>query len=685
MSVAVRWRGFTGMLISDFFFKAEKEFFLKKNLFVLLIFIFSFYQASAEETQGSGPNDARQADITVSVTAARTEKADMEVPSAVTVITAEQLENRTIPEAISLFAGIDFRSFNGSSSSSQPSSRGFTENGQGRVLILYDGVRLNNPDMSAFNWLTVPGGKIERIEVVKGGASSLYGDFAVASVINIITEKGENGFSLDTSLEGGSSGSSEKSIDASVGGDVFSLRVSALDSRTEGFRERTGAETVSFSSGLEWRAGDRLKTLLHISSGSEKHEMPGGLTEEQYKDDPYEAVNLYDEAKTDSSLIRLSGTCDITDSTAVSLAAGLSSRNTATDMASWFSYSDTELDSVSVNPSVILEFPGIMYGMSLNSGADLYFDSVDVKRYSDLNRTAETFSGEGEKNSLGIYSRGEVFLSDKLIFTLSGRYDSAVYRFDFGTDKDSKTHDSLVWGSGLNYLFGKSGKVYVKYEKLFRYPLLDEQIIYSGYGSDGFTENLDPEKGDSFDAGFQSDAGEYLSIGVNGFYLFMEDEIAYNLLTGQNENLQKTIHLGAESFAEVKLFDSFTITGTYNYTIAKFAAGDDKDNDIPVVPRHRFSIVPEVRISGMARLYSEIIYSGSYYRGGDTANDLDKIDGYLLLNAGAEINKKAGRADIAVYGKVKNAADKKYAQLVYYSDYYPGNGREIEFGISCSY
>ena len=673
------------MLISDFFFKAEKEFFLKKNLIILLILVFSLSSALAEETQGSGPTDEPQADITVSVTAARTEKADIEVPSAVTVITEEQLENRTIPEAISIFAGIDFRSFNGSSSSSQPSSRGFTENGQGRVLILYDGVRLNNPDMSAFNWLTIPGGKIERIEVVKGGASSLYGDFAVASVINIISEKGENGFSLDSSLKGGISNFSEKSIDASIGGDVFSLRVSALDSRTEGFRERTGSEVVSFSSVIGAEAGDKLKGSLHFSSGSEMYEMPGGLTEEQYKDDPYEAVNLYDEAQTDSSLIRVSGSYDITDNTAFSLAAGISSRDTATDMASWFSYTDTELDSVTVNPSVLLDFPGIMYGMSINTGADLYFDTIDVKRYSDLNRTTETFSGDGEKNSFGIYSRGEVFLSDKVIFTLSGRYDSAVYRFDFGSDKDSSNYYSFVWGSGLNYLIAKSGKVYVKYEKIFRYPLLDEQIVYSGYGSDGFTKNLDPEKGDSFDIGFQIGAGEYILTGINGFYMIMDDEIAYNSISGQNENYQKTLRYGAETFAALKPVDYFTITGTYNFTIAEFADGDDKDNDIPVVPRHRFSIVPEVRISGMARLYSEIIYSGSYYRGGDTANDLDEIDGYLLLNAGAEITKKAGWADIAVYGRIKNAADKKYAQLVYYTDYYPGNGREIEFGISCSY
>ncbi|MDX9801948.1 MAG: TonB-dependent receptor, partial [Spirochaetia bacterium] len=306
---------------------------MKQNLFILLIFAVSLYWASADETEGSGREEESQADITVSVSAARTVKPDMEIPGSVTVITAEQLENRTITEAISLYAGIDFRSFNGSSSS-QPAARGFTENGQGRVLILYDGVRLNNPDMAGFNWLAIPAGKIERIEVVKGGASSLYGDFAVASVINIIPVKGEKGFFLDTSLRGGSSSFSEKSIDASIGGDVLTLKVSALDSRTEGFRKRTGSEAISFSSDLEARAGDKLKGSLHLSSGGEMYEMPGGLSKEQFKKDPKQAVNLYDETETDSLLARLSGFWDITENAAISFTAGLSSRDTTTDIIS---------------------------------------------------------------------------------------------------------------------------------------------------------------------------------------------------------------------------------------------------------------------------------------------------------------------------------------------------------------
>jgi iron complex outermembrane receptor protein len=421
------------------------------------------------------------------------------------------------------------------------------------------------------------------------------------------------------------------------------------------------------------------------------YEMPGGLSKEQFKKDPKQAVNLYDETETDSLLARLSGFWDITENAAISFTAGLSSRDTSTDIISWFSFTDTSLDSVTVSPSVSVDFPGIMYGMSLTSGFDYYSDSIEVKRYSDLNRATRTFSGDGEKSSLGLYSRGEVFLLDQLVFTLSGRYDSALYSFDFGPDKDSKTHDSFVWGSGLNYMIGQSGKVYLKYEKIFRYPFLDEQIVYSGYGSDGFTKNLEPEKGYSLDAGFQLGAGKYLAIGINGFYMIMDDEIAYNSLTLQSENYRKTIRYGAESFAALKPLDSFTITGTYNFTIAEFARGDEKDNDIPIVPGHRFSIVPEVIVFNIARIYSEIIYSGSYYRGGDTANALDKIDGYLLLNAGAEITKKTGNADISIYGKIKNIADKEYAQLVYYNDfsdtsaYYPGNGREMEFGISCSY
>ncbi len=95
--------------------------------------------------------------------------------------------------------------------------RGFGDASVTRVLVLVDGRRVNRPDLAGTNWLQVPVEDVERVEVVRGPASVLYGDHAVGGVINIITKKGGEKLSVTASGMGGSFGSSTRSAWASAG------------------------------------------------------------------------------------------------------------------------------------------------------------------------------------------------------------------------------------------------------------------------------------------------------------------------------------------------------------------------------------------------------------------------------------------------------------------------------------
>lgn len=124
------------------------------------------------------------------VTATKTEMEISEVPQSVSVITKEEIQrspDRTIPEIIQRSAGVLITNYGPIGSLTTANIRG-SEAGQ--ALIMIDGRRINDYQNGQFDLSNLPLSKdeIERIEVLRGGASALYGADAMGGVINIITK-----------------------------------------------------------------------------------------------------------------------------------------------------------------------------------------------------------------------------------------------------------------------------------------------------------------------------------------------------------------------------------------------------------------------------------------------------------------------------------------------------------------
>ena len=123
------------------------------------------------------------------VTATRTMKQIQEVPSSVSVVTAKDIENHnvtSVQEALQYMPGV----YMDQSSQGAISLRGF---GSTNVLVLVDGVQQNDTYDGAVNYNSIPVENIERIEVVRGAGSSIYGGHAVGGVINITTKEAKAG------------------------------------------------------------------------------------------------------------------------------------------------------------------------------------------------------------------------------------------------------------------------------------------------------------------------------------------------------------------------------------------------------------------------------------------------------------------------------------------------------------
>jgi outer membrane cobalamin receptor len=155
----------------------------------------------------------------VVVSAGRVEQALQDVPANVTVLNREDIERsaaRTLDDLLRQIPG--FSLFRRSSSlvahptTQGVSLRGIGPSGVSRTLVLLDGVPLNDPFGGWVYWSKVPLESIEPLEVVRGGGSALYGNYALGGVINIVTRKPQasgiqgklDGGTRDTAGVGGS-------------------------------------------------------------------------------------------------------------------------------------------------------------------------------------------------------------------------------------------------------------------------------------------------------------------------------------------------------------------------------------------------------------------------------------------------------------------------------------------------
>lgn len=209
----------------------------------------------------------------ITVTATKTEKQVEDAPASVTVITRDEMARRnieTVDDALAELPGIFVKRSKGlMDSTTAVRSRGF--NGDEYTLVLVDGQPQNDAYTGGVEWAALPTDNIERIEVIRGAASALYGGNAMGGVINIITRSPEK-LELKAVAGGGTHDSRRYRIAAGNRfGDKLSLRVGYEQETTEGYvttpvvgyvssgtgSHSGGSATTSKSGDPRWIVGDK--------------------------------------------------------------------------------------------------------------------------------------------------------------------------------------------------------------------------------------------------------------------------------------------------------------------------------------------------------------------------------------------------------------------------------------------
>jgi vitamin B12 transporter len=221
----------------------------------LLYFIFLF----------SVPISAQQIDTVIQhrlsdiiISATKTKNSSMHLANSVSVIDSAEINRRgkiTLLDLLKTEYGLSYTSQGNPGALSFVNIRGANT---GHTLVLIDGIEMNMPTdpVNSFDFSTITSENIERIEILRGPQSTLYGGDALAGVINIFTKKGSKGLRLNLSSEGGTYNTYRGTAGVTGGTDLFHFNLnygrvvsdgySSADERSGNF-ERDGFRNSTFS------------------------------------------------------------------------------------------------------------------------------------------------------------------------------------------------------------------------------------------------------------------------------------------------------------------------------------------------------------------------------------------------------------------------------------------------------
>ena len=616
---------------------------------------------------------ANDDEAVIVVTASRFLATDRTVPANVTTISRAEIvatPAASLPDLLATRAGIDIRSLYGNQSADASLAlRGFGENASLRTLILVDGRRLDHLEFTAPNWASIPLDSIEKIEIVRGSGSVLYGDQAVAGVINIMTRRGlENG--ADVALTLGSFNTKELAASLSRNDTALRYALSFRHVESDEYRHNNAHRNTAGSARITRDLAEG-EIYAEVGASTLHYGLPGAVTAAQYRNDPRAAETTDSWFDRDNAYLRPGLRWRLAPDLEFAAELGFEQSNNRAWISNWFSYRDVDVRAMSFTPRLkwshgLGSLPSVTVFGADWSDARLEQDQAAAPNGSVFKRVVLDRTGGG------VYVHNTTEMTERLAITLGARQqrlhteatDSAAAGRVDTTARMTATEIGAVWRPIAAW------KLFAKTSKTFRYPVLDELTTWGGFAIPA----PKPESGHGVDVGAEWRAGGH-SVQATLYDLKMEDEIAYNAFTGQNENLQKTRHRGIEIDSRWRLASNWQFDLSWTGREAIFREGVNADKTIPLVPESRWTakLAWDGGLWGSHALLANHV--GARYFGGDEANALTRLPAYTTLDW--QSRWQVRQWELAL--RIANLTDRKYAPVAFDygfgAGYYPANPR----------
>lgn len=620
----------------------------------------------------------------VIVSATRFASGDPRVPSNITVLTREDIRTSAaggLPDLLRSQAGINVRSLYGQmAKDATVDLRGFGDSAASNTLVLIDGQRLNAIDSGTLNWSSIPLETVDRIEIIRGSGTVLYGDRASGGVINIVTGKSAKPAARAAVTVGGfGNRSADFHAAGGDGGAYYNLGGHYAEAR--GWRRNSQADQASVAgrAGLRANGGEQFVdfAVYRDSSG-----MPGAVFRSAYLARSDAARFPLDNQKHDGFRVR------------PGFAFAVNSR---LDVEGELGYTRDDYQTSSFNAAGNPSFLSTREGKTLSAtprarwrhdlgerrsetvfGFDFYDGEID-------NPTWSSFGGNNVQHaaqtSRAFYAQNVTGLTADTDLTLGAR---SQQMHQSGRDagaavSDSTTRRRNAWEAGITSQLDDRLRVFARTGRTFRFANTDELFGFDPLTfATVFRGDLKPQHGVTKELGGSWRAGSAL-LKLSVFHMKLTDEIAYDGNSGANVNLPSTRHKGVEFEAQWRPASNWLTRLAYGYTAAEFTAGADAGKDIPSVPHNKLGL--EVRWEGgRAGTWSAAANRvGTQVYSGDTANIRGLHEAYTTLDLRAEWDLKPWK----VAARVANATNQRYSSFAGYSVaradyfYYPAEPRTL--------
>ena len=616
---------------------------------------------------------------TVTVYASRIGDTKDSMPASISVFTAADIEAsgaRDLPELLKKKAGIDIHAMNGNPILTSIAMRGFGDNAFGRVKVVLDGEELNNVDMSAPNLTRIPLGSVERVEIIRGPSPVLYGDGAIAGVVNVSTDSHDYEKKTKITGKAGSQYTFGGNVQTKGGFEDEGVQYAAAYDylRSEGYRRRSAYDMHTVNAGIRKNFDNGSSVGVKANYQNAFYELPGSLTYDQWKHHRKAAYNKHDWTRIWSYGVGLDSKLKLADDQWLLIDANFSHQYRHAKMAAWGTDTEYNYYNCAVSPRYVNEKDLFGFGNKFTAGFDFRFDG-----YKESPK--ESRSRNFDRDRYAVFAQEEFRIIDELSIIAGARLERIGNRWKhYSGLNETRSHDLMGdFELGIVYRPIEGLKTYAKGTRFHRSAFCDEL----SYTQDG--KFLDPETGYSLDIGAEWEFLDEFAFDINGYGMIMDDEIFYNPMLvpyGYNCNSpSKTRRIGMDTGLSWRRDKVAEASIRYGLVHADFDSGTYHGCDVPFVPNHR------IRLEGGFWLFDDLEIKAGYtfvskqYLSGDYANNGKRLPSYSLFDIGLYYTPSWAEGWKASF-TMDNILDRNYCDYAGVGYYYPACGRSFMFTLS---